>query len=205
MTRDGSFDRPCKCAGWKPCLDFRAVELFREISKKPFSQYRGAPWGPLISRFNFPIWMKFGYVVGLMGAEAGKIGKKIKKIPYPNHASAKIDFSAFSTFQTSSKRVVASSGPVTIPRSGALCFICFVKISCQSVHICRSYGRRPTPDFAVFSDFWTLMRGFVIKSAAERSVVPNGFFESLISGPETTDFVLRRLGSAGNSMERGTG
>ncbi len=107
LTRDGSFDRPCKCAACKPYLDFRAVERFREISKKPFSKYRGAPCPPLFSRFNFPIKVKFGYVIGLMGAEGGKIGKKIKKIPYLNHASAKNDFSAFSTLRISSKRAVA--------------------------------------------------------------------------------------------------
>ncbi len=71
--------------------------------------------------------------------------------------------------------------------------------------------------FAVFSDFLTLMRGFEIKSAADRPetsrnefyasglpsllqitglshrLVPNGFLESFVSGPETMDFVLRRF------------
>ncbi len=80
-----------------------------------------------------------------------------------------------------------------------------------------SYAAPKVFHFAVFSDFWTLMRVFVIKSAADRHetfrnefyafglpslleitelygrLVPNGFSESFVSGPETTDFVLWRF------------
>ncbi len=71
--------------------------------------------------------------------------------------------------------------------------------------------------FVDFSDFLILMRGFAIKSSANRPetfrsefcvsdlpsllqitgiggrLVPNVFLEGFISEPETTDFVLRRF------------
>ncbi len=93
-----------------------------------------------------------------------------------------------------------------------------------SCHNLVEIGRRTkkliggkTFHFAHFSDFSTLMRVFVIKSAADRPetsrnefyasdlpsllpitglcgrLVPNGFLQGFFSGPETTDFVLRRF------------
>ncbi len=51
--------------------------------------------------------MKFAHVIDLLGAQTGKERLATSDLPYSNPASGKIEFSKNSTFEDSSKRVIA--------------------------------------------------------------------------------------------------
>ncbi len=95
---------------------------------------------------NFaPIWFKFGLDTAGVSRITGGYDRTRWRRPRPTHRPLNLRPRPGRSGKKCRERRVRRSGPVTSPRNGALCVLLCVKISCESVDICRSYSCFVTP------------------------------------------------------------